>query len=443
MMKCCLVLFSLLLCLDTNAWLSSISRSRYQFIIRNSLTIPALQKDDFPLLQSNPKRLVYLDSAASAQKPSLVIESMNDFYRNSYSNVHRGAYRLASKSTELYEAARDRVQSFLTARHREEIIFTRGATESLNMIALMVSDSLKPGDEIILTVQEHHSNLVPWQMVAQHTGAVLRFVPLNSTMELDLEYLESIISHRTKVISFALVSNVLGSISPLLQIVHLAKAFDTVVVVDACQAIPHMEINVQELGIDFLAASSHKFCGPTGIGICYGKLEHLIKASPVYGGGEMIDKVDLFSSTYAPPPMKFEAGTPPIAEAVGLDAAIQYLTQIGMKKIFEHQQQLGAYLLNELQKIACTKIYGPNNGSRRSGLVALNIDGLHPTDLAFLLDQDGIAVRSGHHCAQPLHKFLNIPGSLRVSPYIYNDKDDIDFFLIKLEEKIKLLKSFK
>lgn len=409
--------------------------------------INAIHREDFPLLQNidaHPgKKLIFLDSAASSQKPTFVLNAMDQYYRTTHANVHRGAYSIASKATEMFENARVSVQTFINAANREEIIFTRGASEAINLVALSYGERLKPGDEIVLSVMEHHSNLVPWQMLAKRTGAILKFVQLTKDMTFDLDHYRSLLSPRTAIVAVAHASNVLGTINPVEEIIHAAKQYDAVVLLDACQSVPHMPIDVQKLNVDFLAASSHKMCGPTGIGFLYGKLSLLESMPPVFGGGEMIDVVKLQESTYAHPPARFEAGTPAIAEAVGLGAACEYLSSIGMQRIFEHEQQLGKYLYEQLSNIPDLSLYGPSPSSNlhRTGLVAFNSKSVHATDLSFFLDQEGVAVRTGHHCAQPLHEILGAAGSLRASLYFYNNQEDIDVFISKLKETLDMFNS--
>lgn len=323
-------------------------------------------------------------------------------------------------------------------------MFTKGATDAINLVALSWGQQLQQGDEIICTVMEHHANLVPWQMLAQRTGAVLKFVTLTDTMELDIDQYKSLLSPRTKLVTFAHVSNVLGSVTPVEEIVTAAHRVGAKVLLDACQSVPHMPVDVQALKVDFLVASSHKMCGPTGIGFLFAKKELLEGMPPVCGGGEMIDVVDLQSSTYAPPPARFEAGTPAIAEAVGLGAACEYLTSIGMHRIHEHERKLGTYLYDKLAEIDSLSLYGPSPHSahtERTGLVAFNSKTIHAADLSFFLDQEGVAVRTGFHCAQPLHRYLNIPGSLRASLYFYNNQQEVDAFVGKLKETIHMFDS--
>lgn len=425
---------------------SAIAFSKYAtFSRRMSNRIEGINREDFPILQSfepHPgKKLVFLDSAASSQKPEFVLSAMDQYYRTSHANVHRGAYSLASKATEMYENARSLVQKFVNAKAREEIVFTRGATEAINLVALSYGTRIGAGDEIVISVMEHHSNLVPWQMLAERTGAVLRFVSLTPEMTFDLDHYRSLLSSRTKIVAVAHVSNVLGCVNPVHDIVQLAKQHGAVVLLDACQSVSHMPIDVQKLDVDFLVASSHKMCGPTGIGFLYGKSAVLESMPPVYGGGEMIKTVKLERSTYALPPSRFEAGTPAIAEAIGLGAACEYLTKIGMPRVYAHHQHLGTYLYNRLAAMKELQLLGPSDTSLRSGLVAFNAKTVHASDLSFFLDQEGIAVRTGYHCAQPLHEILGAAGSLRASLSLYSNQDDVDIFIAKLKETLLLFES--
>lgn len=397
----------------------------------------ALRRDDFPILSTEAypgKQLVFLDSAASSQKPLPVLQAMDEYYKTSHANVHRGAYRLANRATEKFEWARDKVKEFVNAKHREEIIFTRGATDAINLVALSWGQRLQQGDEIILSVMEHHSNIVPWQLLAQRSGATLKFVPLNERSMFDLEMFKNLLSTKTKMVAVVHASNVLGYLNPISEIVRLSKQVGSCVLIDGCQSIPHVPIDVQALGADFVACSAHKMCGPTGIGFLYGKQDLLNTMPPAFGGGEMIDEVDYFQSTYAQPPYRFEAGTPPIAEAVGFGEAIEYLNSIGMDKIYAHNIEMGQYLYQKLSTVDRIQIYGPRPeyDSHRTGLVSFNINGIHPTDLSFFLDKEGIAVRTGHHCTQLLHRTLGISGSLRASTYFYNSKDDVENLVEKL-----------
>jgi len=386
--------------------------------------LEAISREDFPILKQEPypgKQLIYLDSAATSQKPQYVLNRMNEYYETSNSNVHRGAHALAMRATDQYEAARYQVQKFINAQSREEIVFTKGATDAINLVALSWTLRLRPGDEIILTVMEHHANLVPWQMAAQRTGAVLKFVQLTSSMEFDLDHYRSLVTSRTRLVSVAHASNVLGMCNPVREIIDAAHAVGAVVLVDACQSVPHMPVDVEALDVDFLVASSHKMCGPTGIGFLYGKKHLLESMPPVVGGGEMIDRVELTQSTYARPPSRFEAGTPAIAEAVGLGAACEYLTAIGMGRIHDHETKLGRYLYDQLSTVDSLQLYGPtpSDHSPRTGLVAFNSRTVHATDLSFFLDQEGVAVRTGHHCAQPLHRSLGKQQQTHCSILVY------------------------
>lgn len=408
--------------------------------------IMPINRADFPILQTaaNPDMpLIYLDSGASSQKPVQVLEVMDAYYRTSHANVHRGVHALATRATEAYEKARDQVQTFINAARREEIVFTRGATDAINIVAMGWGQKLQPGDEIVLSVMEHHSNLVPWQLLAERSGALLKFAQLRSDEEtLDVDHLLSLLTPRTKIVSIVHVSNTLGSINPIKTISQAAHKVGAVTVVDACQSVPHMPVDVQNLECDFLAASGHKMCGPTGIGFLYGKYDVLEQMPPVQGGGEMIDIVDLEKSTYLPPPARFEAGTPPIAEAVGLGAACEYLQSIGMQRIHDHERALGRYLYNKLSEIPGIRIYGPEpEKSERAALVAFNCDGVQASDLSFFLDLEGVAVRSGHHCTQPLHKILGASGSCRASCYFYNSQEEVDLFIDKLKSTILMFKS--
>lgn len=404
--------------------------------------IEGIRREDFPVLANvrppNGKPFIFLDSAASSQKPYQVIEAMNTYFRTTHANVHRGAYSIANKATEMFENARSAVQRFINAKHHEEIVFTRGATEAINLVALSYGQQLQRGDEIILSVMEHHSNLVPWQMLAQRSGAILKFVPLSPEMTFDYAHYESLLSAKTKMVAVAHVSNVLGTINPIDRIIQAAHRVGAVVLVDACQSVPHMPIDVQALEADFLVASAHKMCGPTGIGFLYGKRDLLTTMPPVYGGGEMIETVSLESSTYAPPPARFEAGTPAIAEAIGLGAACEYLQSIGMDRVWAHEQHLGRYLYDQLTALPELTIYGPGRDLPRGGLVAFNARHVHAADLSFFLDQDGVAVRTGHHCAQPLHGLLGAAGSVRASLYFYNNQNDVDGFVTALRSTLRL-----
>jgi cysteine desulfurase/selenocysteine lyase len=410
-------------------------------------TFAARFRPDFPILQQDihGKPLVYLDNAATSQKPLAVLEALRHYYEWDNANVHRGAHTLSVRATETYEGARDKVAHFVNAAARNEIVFTRNASEAINLVAYSWGlNTLKPGDEIICSVMEHHSNLVPWQMVAQKTGAVLKFVRLSETEGLDLEHFQSLLSDKTKLVAIVHVSNTLGCINPVEKMIAAAHHYGAKVLIDACQSVPHMPIDVQAMDCDWLVASGHKMCAPTGIGFLYGKLDLLQAMPPFLGGGEMIQEVFLDYSTYAELPHKFEAGTPAIGEAIALGAAVDYLSAIGMDKIHAYEKEMTAYLFSQLQRIPKVRLYGPKptaEGKGRAALVAFNVEGLASSDVATLLDNEGIAIRSGHHCTQPLHRELGVVGSARASLYFYNTLEEIDRFIVALEETIEFFGS--
>ena len=404
-------------------------------------------RTDFPILsqQVNGKPLVYLDNAATSQKPQIVLDAMLHYYQADNANVHRGVHTLSARATEAYEGARDKIAAFVNAASRDEIVFTRNASEAINLVAYAWGLSeLQKGDEIILSVMEHHSNLVPWQIIAQRTGAVLKHVPLTDTQELDMEAYQALVTDKTKIVAINHVSNTLGCINPVKEIVATAKKYGAKVLIDACQSVPHMPVDVQALGCDWLVASGHKMCGPTGAGFLYGKLDVLNAMPPFLGGGEMIQDVSLSSATYAELPHKFEAGTPAIAEAVTLGAAVDYLTQVGIERIANYEHTLTAYLYEQISQIEKVKLYGPKpnaDGSGRAAIATFTVDGLHANDLSTLLDQSGIAIRSGHHCTQPLHQILGINSTARASLYFYNTPAEIDLFITALKETIDFFSS--
>lgn len=397
-------------------------------------------RSHFPILHQevNGKPLVYLDSAATSQKPISVIETLEKYYKEYNSNVHRGVHTLGTKATDAYEGAREKVRRFINAKSTEEIIFTRGATTALNMVAQSYgSDNLREGDEIVITFMEHHANIIPWQQVAKKTGATLKYIPLQEDGTISLDDVRATVTSNTKIVSVMKVSNVLGVMNPIKDIAKIAHENGAIMVVDGAQAAPHMKIDVQDLDCDFLAFSGHKMCGPTGIGVLYGKKQHLEKMEPVETGGEMIDFVDLYESTWKELPWKFEAGTPIIAGAVGLGAAIDFLEQIGLDNIEAHEHKLAAYAMEKLSRIEGMTIYGPKDPGLRAGVVTFNIDEVHPHDVATVLDAEGIAVRAGHHCAQPLMKWLKASATARASFYLYNTEEEIDKLvegLIKTKE---------
>lgn len=383
----------------------------------------------FPILDQevNGKPLVYLDSAATSQKPVPVIEAIDKYYREYNSNVHRGVHTLGTRATDGYEGAREKVRKFINAKSTEEVIFTRGTTTSINTVAASYGRAnLSEGDEIVISYMEHHSNIIPWQQVAKQTGATLKYLPLQEDGTISLEDVRTTVTADTKIVSIMQVSNVLGVMNPIKEIAKIAHENGAIMVVDGAQSAPHMKIDVQDLDCDFLAFSGHKMCGPTGIGVLYGKKKHLEKMEPVEFGGEMIDFVGLYESTWKELPWKFEGGTPIIAGAIGIGAAIDFLEQIGLDEIEAYEHRLAAYAMEKMSAIDGMTIYGPKEASKRAGLVTFNIDDVHPHDVATVLDADGIAVRAGHHCAQPLMKWLKVSATARASFYLYNTEEDID-----------------
>jgi cysteine desulfurase/selenocysteine lyase len=403
-----------------------------------SSTLADRVREDFPILHQtiNEQPLIYLDNAATSQKPKAVLDAMDHYYRWDNANVHRGIHTLSGRATTAYEAARDKVAGFINAKDRGEIAFTRNATEAINLVAYSWGlENLTPGDEIIISVMEHHSNIVPWQMVTQKTGAVLRHVQLTPEETLDLEHFKSLLNERTKLVAIVHVSNTLGVINPVEEIIALAHGVNAKVLIDACQSAPHLPLDVQAMDCDWLVASGHKMCAPTGIGFLYGKKALLETTQPFLGGGEMIEEVFLDYSTYNCLPHRFEAGTPAIAEAIALGAAVDYLQRIGMDAIHQYEQELTDYLWGKISQIEGLRIYGPKS-SQRSSLVAFNVEKIHANDLATLLDQEGVAIRSGHHCTQPLHRLFDASGSARASLYFYNTFAEIDRFIEALKQTI-------
>jgi len=403
-------------------------------------------RQDFPALfqEAYPgKPLIYLDSAATSQKPRAVLEALQSYYARDNANVHRGAHALAARATEAYEAARDKVQHFINAERREEIVWTRGATEAINLVANTWGEqNIGEGDEIILSKMEHHSNLVPWQLLAQRKRAVLKFIDLTPDERLDLDHFRSLLSDRTKLVALVHASNALGCVNPVAEVAAAARARGARVLLDACQSVPTQPVDVRALGADWLVASGHKMCGPTGVGFLWGRHEVLAAMPPWQGGGEMIDDVFFEHSTFAPPPARFEAGTPAIAQVVGLGAAVDYLQGIGMANIERHERALCRRLFDRLAEVPGLRVYGPApdaDGGGRNALAAFNVGGVHASDLAFFLDQEGVAVRAGHHCTQPLHRELGAKGSCRASLYFYNTVEEVDVFAEKLKESLELL----
>lgn len=383
---------------------------------------------DFPVLDQivNDEPLIYLDNAATTQKPQAVLDVLNHYYLHDNANVHRGVHTLAERATAEFEAARKKVQQFIHANSNKEIIFTKGTTDSLNIVAQSYGEFIQAGDEIVISKMEHHANLIPWQQLAKRKQAVLRYIPLTADGHLDVQAAKTIINEKTAIVALAQVSNVLGTVNPVKEITQLAHQHQAIMVVDGAQAVAHMPVDVQDLDCDFYCFSGHKMCGPTGIGVLYGKQTLLEKMEPVAFGGEMIDFVDLYESTWTDLPWKFEPGTPNIAGAIGLGAAIDYLENIGMQTIHEYEQAIVAELLPKLQQIDGLTIYGPQNPAEHTAVIAFNLDHLHPHDVASALDMQGIAVRAGHHCAQPLIKELGCFATARASFYFYNTKEEAD-----------------
>lgn len=384
-------------------------------------------REQFPILHQkvNGHPLVYLDSAASSQKPRSVIDAVSRYYELDHSNVHRGVHTLGSRATDAYEGAREKVAKFLNAKSAEEIVFTRGTTTALNLVASSYARSVcKEGDEIVITPMEHHANLIPWQQAAKATGATLKYIPLQPDGTISLADVEQTITSNTKVVSMTYVSNVLGVVNPIKEVTAIAHRNGAVMVVDGAQSTPHMKIDVQDLDCDFYGLSGHKMCGPTGIGALYGKKSLLANMEPIEFGGEMIDFVDLYESTWKDAPYRFEGGTPIIAGAVGLGAAIDFLEQIGMDEIDKHEKHMAAYAYEKLSELEDITIYGPK--ANRVGLVTFNLGDIHPHDVSTVLDSYGIAIRAGHHCCQPLMRWLNVSSTARASFYLYNNEEEVD-----------------
>ncbi len=397
-------------------------------------------RKDFPIFQRTVrgKRLIYLDSAATSQKPQCVIDAEREFYEQYNANVHRGAYLIAEEATAAYESAREKVAKFINAPNRDCIVFTRGTTEAINLVAYSWGlANLREGDEILLTEMEHHSNIVPWQLIAERTGAKIKVVPITDDGLLDMDAFERLLTERVKIVAVTHVSNVLGTINPVHEICRKAHEVGAVVLVDGAQAAPHLPVDVQAIGCDFYALSGHKMCGPTGVGALYGRKELLEAMPPFLGGGEMIRTVTFERTTFNDVPYKFEAGTPPIAQAVGLGVAVDYLTKIGIERIRAHEVELVTYALERLREIDDITIYGAAPPEQRGGVIAFNIGNIHPHDLATFLDAHGICIRAGHHCAQPLMRRLNVAATARASFYLYNTPDEIDALVEALQQAMR------
>jgi cysteine desulfurase/selenocysteine lyase len=403
-------------------------------------------RKDFPILarEVHGAPLVYLDSANSAQKPQVVLDTLTDFYSRHYANVARAVHTLGSESTAAFESARDKVAAFINAPSRDEVVFTKNISESLNMVAYALSNAattpgaerfrVGPGDEIVVTEMEHHSNLVPWQLLAQRTGATFKWIPLDDEGRLDAEAIDRVITERTKIVAFVHQSNALGTVNPVPRIVARAHAVGALTVVDAAQSAPHRPLDVQALGADFVGFTGHKLYGPTGVGVLWGRYELLAELPVFLGGGEMIETVDMTGTTFAKPPHRFEAGTPPIAQAVGLGAAIDYVSALGMQNIQAHEEQLTVYALDALSTVDGLRIIGPATGIDRGATIAFTMRGVHAHDVAQILDEQGVAARAGHHCARPVCVRYGIPATTRASFGVYTTTHEIDVLVRGLEQ---------
>ncbi|MET2986676.1 aminotransferase class V-fold PLP-dependent enzyme [Aureibaculum conchae] len=395
-------------------------------------------RTDFPILQRkvNGHPLVYLDNAATSQTPQLVIDAITDYYRNYNANIHRGVHTLSQEATDAYEQARQKIQNHFNAKNAHEIIFTSGTTHGINLVANGFSSLLKKGDEIIVSALEHHSNIVPWQMLCERTGATLKVIPMNEDGELLMDAYKNLLSENTKLVFVNHISNALGTINPIKEIIDLAHRMDAAVLIDGAQATPHIKADLQILDADFYVASAHKMCGPTGVGFLYGKEEWLNKLPPYQGGGEMIAEVTFEKTTYADLPHKFEAGTPNVCGGIALGVAIDYMNGIGFENIANYEHELLKYATEKLLAIDGLKIYGPEKLENKTSVISFNLKGIHPYDIGSIVDKLGIAVRTGHHCAQPIMDFYNIPGTVRASFAFYNTKEEVD----KLVEAVKKAK---
>ncbi|MXY85906.1 MAG: cysteine desulfurase [Chloroflexi bacterium] len=385
-------------------------------------------REQFPILarEVHGRPLVYLDNAATTQKPQSVIDALSHYYSTMNANIHRGLHTLAEEATAAYEDVRKQVADFIGAGSHREVVFTRNTTESLNLLAYTLGSRLRPGDEIVLTTAEHHSNLVPWQLVTQRTGAVLRFIELNDDQQIDVDTARAAINANTRIVSIVHMSNVLGSVAPVAEISEMARSVDATMIVDAAQSAPHMPLDVSQLGADYLAFSAHKMLGPTGVGVLWGRQELLADLDPFLGGGEMISVVTREESSWAALPHKFEAGTPNIADVVAFGAALDFLNDVGMDAIAAHDADLTHYAVERLSRLEGLDIYGPSDPADRSAVIAFNYRDIHSHDVATILDRSGIAIRAGHHCAQPLMRTLEVPATARASFYLYNERSEVD-----------------
>jgi len=402
---------------------------------RGPLDVAAIRQD-FPILarRVHDKPLVYLDNAATSQKPRQVIQALVDYYEQTNANIHRGLHTLAEEATDAYERARGKVARFIGASGADEILFTRNTTEALNLVAYTWAvDNIREGDEIVISTMEHHSNIVPWQWVAERQGAVLKYAEVDDDGKLDLAQIEQLVTDRTKLVSMMHVSSVLGTINPIKEIARIAHANGALLMADGAQSVPHLPVNVAELDCDFLAFSSHKMLGPTGVGVLWGRREILQEMRPFLGGGEMIEIVERQTTTYNVLPWKYEAGTPNIADVIALGAAIDYLTELGMDRVRAHEIEITAYALEKLSKVPGITIYGPKTAEERGGVVAFTVDDLHPHDLGQIVDYDGVAIRAGQHCCQVLSHAIGVPATARASFYVYNTPEEVDVLVAAVE----------
>ncbi len=394
---------------------------------------------DFPILNQkvNNKPLIYLDNAATSQKPKVVIDAIETYYKTINSNVHRGVHTLSQLATDAYEQTRNKLQNYFNAKHTHEIIFTRGTTESINLVASSFTSLLNKNDEVIISALEHHSNIVPWQLLCERTGAILRVIPMNEKGELVLDSYKKLLNKNTKIVAVSHVSNALGTINPIKEIIDLAHQYDAAVLIDGAQAVPHMQVDFQALDCDFYCASAHKMYGPTGIGFLYGKEKWLHKLPPYHGGGEMIKEVTFEKTTYADLPHKFEAGTPNIAAGIAFGTAIEYLEKIGVSNIATYENELLHYATQEILKVEDVTIYGTSEN--KASVLSFNIKNIHPFDIGSIVDKLGIAVRTGHHCTQPIMQFFKIPGTVRASFSFYNTKEEITLFIEAVKRAKRML----
>lgn len=405
-----------------------------------TINVPRI-REDFPILKRrvNGKPLIYFDNAATSQKPIQVIETLDKYYREYNANIHRGIHKLAEEATIAHEEAREKIAKFINANRTEEIVFVRNATEAINLVAYAWGRAnIKQGDKIVLTIMEHHSNIVPWQQLANEKGAKLEFIKIDEEGHLRQDEIHELIDERTKIVCITHASNVLGTINSIKEITRAAHRFGALVLVDAAQSVPHMRVDARDLDCDFMAFSGHKMMGPTGIGVLYGKSKHFENMPPFLCGGEMIKEVHTTGASWKDLPYKFEAGTPNIAGAIGLGVAVDYLRNVSMETVHDHEKQITGYALTRMTEIDGLVVYGPKEVTKRVGVISFNLGDIHAHDLASIMDEEGIAIRSGHHCAQPLMEFLNVPAMSRASFYIYNTNEEVDVFINALEKARKL-----